>query len=35
VATHNESLITRFQHPVLHLDKGELTVRQKLRAAAP
>jgi len=35
VATHNESLIARFQHPVLHLDKGELAVRQPLRAAAP
>src|SRR5277367_6453593 len=35
VATHNESLIARFQHPALHLDKGELTLRQPLRAAAP
>jgi cell division transport system ATP-binding protein len=35
VATHNDSLIARFQHPVLHLDKGELAVRQPLRAAAP
>jgi len=35
VATHNESLITRFPHPALHLDKGELIVRRPLRAAAP
>jgi len=35
VATHNDSLIARFQHPALHLDKGELALRRPLRAAAP
>lgn len=28
IATHNESLIKRFQHPVLHLDDGQLSVQQ-------
>jgi len=27
VATHNEGLIRRMAHPILHLDDGELTVR--------
>jgi cell division transport system ATP-binding protein len=35
VATHNESLIARFRHSSLHLDKGELAARQPARAAAP
>jgi len=35
VATHNESLIARMRHPVLHLDKGELAQRAAARAAAP
>ena len=35
VATHNESLIARFRHPTLHLDKGELTQREAARAATP
>jgi cell division transport system ATP-binding protein len=34
VATHNESLISRFQHPTLHLDQGELSLRRPVRAAA-
>ncbi len=33
VATHNESLIKRFGHTTLHLDKGELM--QRLPAAPP
>jgi len=28
IATHNESLIKRFQHPVLHLDDGQLSLQQ-------
>jgi cell division transport system ATP-binding protein len=32
VATHNEALIERFSYPILHLDSGELSMRQ--RAAA-
>ena len=35
VATHNESLIARTRHPVLHLDRGELAQRAPARAAAP
>ncbi|HUA51732.1 MAG TPA: cell division ATP-binding protein FtsE [Candidatus Sulfotelmatobacter sp.] len=35
VATHNESLIARMRHPVLHLDKGELAQRAAARAATP
>jgi cell division transport system ATP-binding protein len=27
IATHNDSLVARFDHPVLHLVDGELTVR--------
>jgi cell division transport system ATP-binding protein len=34
VATHNESLIARFRHPTLHLDKGELAQREAARAAS-
>ncbi|MBI3514694.1 MAG: cell division ATP-binding protein FtsE [Proteobacteria bacterium] len=34
VATHNERLISRFDHPALHLDRGELVVRQPARTAA-
>lgn len=28
IATHSEALIREFPHPVLHLDRGELTLRQ-------
>jgi cell division transport system ATP-binding protein len=28
IATHSEALISRFQHPVLHLEDGVLTTRQ-------
>jgi cell division transport system ATP-binding protein len=28
IATHNEGLIQQFPHPVLHLDRGELTRRE-------
>jgi len=28
IATHNESLIARFSHPVLHMDRGRLSVRR-------
>jgi cell division transport system ATP-binding protein len=34
VATHNEQLISRFTHPALHLDRGELALRQPARAAS-
>jgi len=33
IATHNESLIGRFNHPRLHLDGGELARRHPARAA--
>lgn len=31
IATHDEQLVSRFAHPILHLDKGEL---QKLKTSA-
>jgi len=33
VATHNESLISRFDHPRIHLSDGELTTPEDSRAA--
>jgi len=35
VATHNETMISRFRHTALHLDKGELVQRAPARVAAP
>jgi cell division transport system ATP-binding protein len=28
IATHNQSLISRFSHPVLHMEQGKLTVKR-------
>lgn len=28
IATHNESLVSRFSHPVLHMEQGKLAVRR-------
>ena len=33
IATHNESLVSRFSHPVLHLSAGEVQMRREARAA--
>ena len=33
IATHNESLISRFSHPVLHLSGGEVRMRSTPKAA--
>ncbi len=33
IATHNEALISRFGHPQLHLEGGELLVRSAPGAA--
>jgi len=34
VATHNESLIQRFRHPTLHLEAGELSLREPAESPA-
>ena len=34
VATHNETLIERFRHPTLHLEAGELTLREPAESPA-
>jgi cell division transport system ATP-binding protein len=34
VATHNESLVARFPHPQLHLERGEIAARAIARPAA-
>jgi cell division transport system ATP-binding protein len=34
VATHNESLVARFPHPQLHLERGEIATRAIARPAA-
>jgi ABC-type ATPase involved in cell division len=28
IATHNEALVSRFQHRQLHLERGEIETRQ-------
>jgi cell division transport system ATP-binding protein len=33
IATHNESLVSRFSHPILHLEDGALTVRDRAAGA--
>ena len=33
IATHNESLVSRFSHPVLHLSAGEVQMRPHARTA--
>jgi len=33
IASHNESLVARFSHPVLHLSDGEVHVRKAVTAA--
>jgi cell division transport system ATP-binding protein len=33
IATHNESLVARFSHPVLHLGAGEVQMRRETAAA--
>ncbi len=33
IATHNESLVSRFSHPVLHLSAGEVHMRPQTRTA--
>jgi cell division transport system ATP-binding protein len=35
VASHNESLVSRFHHPVLHLDAGELSILPPRRQPVP
>ena len=35
IATHNESLVSRFSHPVLHLSAGEVQMRPQARTARP
>ncbi|MEE9300155.1 MAG: cell division ATP-binding protein FtsE [Alphaproteobacteria bacterium] len=34
VATHNENLVSRFEHPMMHLEDGELTLEPLADAAA-
>ena len=34
VATHNENLVSRFEHPMMHLEDGELTFEPLADAAA-
>jgi cell division transport system ATP-binding protein len=35
VASHNETLVDRFDHPRLHLERGELSLRRVRRKAKP
>ncbi|RED45057.1 cell division ATP-binding protein FtsE [Aestuariispira insulae] len=35
IATHNQSLIDRFQHPVFHLENGELTALDPIQPPQP
>ena len=34
IATHNQSLVDRFEHPCLHLSSGELRVERARKRSA-